>query len=670
MANKKQQSRYEQVRLILDKAQGSTCPDYDGYHRFWDQPYEELIAMKLYGVQMFVLDAPTSKSTAKHSCCHSSAPDDDQSTAQKALKGDPEASGLIRGLKGEFPFDGTQFPRLLWSAKSEVAAADIQLIAEWISDGCPKEDRKEDLDNLERQKLARGQATFSVCKATTNEERRSNGHLAQRKNVEELSEQELTAYRNALRIVKSRPEQDRRSFSYWGRVHGNSCQHGWEKFLPWHRCQMYEMEQLLMDENSSVALHYWQWSNKDYLDPKTGDYHIPEAYQLWITPEAITQLEKSNFPKALAEALGKYVNKPFQTLDDLCYAAFYKLKKKDYYAVIKPWKQQIYDLLEDINPLWYPYRYPMKTTYKSDRYANPLLTLRDFHHHYPTSTDIEQILATSSFQQFGGGDAYNESFGVLDMDPHNTIHIWSGGFNPNYDANDPLEPKSGDMLNNLTAGFDPIFYAHHANVDRMWYKWQVMHPGLNPDDGNSVLVPFNYLVRETYNIHRFGYEYVRSGHYVQGDKGLGIRKLKTEGVQVSSTSIEHHEKAEVKLLNVTQPNQSLFVKVFLNLEDPEPEDREKHPDHYVGGFVLFGHGECIGSSGHCDPPASQRRTGDVRERHHNTPWNYRLDATDCVGKLMAQGAQDFHVNLLVQDTDGEVLSDLLRIEALSLDFID
>lgn len=669
-------SRYEQVKLILDKAQGDDCPDYDGYHRFWERPYEEFIGMKLYGVQMFVLCASEKEEPeAADSCCHTTPSEPKSccgSTPSAATSGDASASGLIKGLKGEFPFDGTQFPKLLWSAKSSVSAQDIQFIADWIDAGCPKEDTPDQSDQVKKQQLATGQSTFGVCGGNVNQERRKNGHLAQRKNVEELSPEELDAYRQALKVVRARPEQDRRSFEYWARVHGNSCQHGWEKFLPWHRCQMYEMEQLLMDIDDTVALHYWQWSNSIYLDEKTGNYHIPEAYQLWITDEAIASLEKADFPVQLANALRKQVGIKYQTLDDLCYAAFYEIEDDKYYEVIKPWKQQFYDLLQDINPMWYPYRYPMKTTYKPGRYKIPLRTLRDFSHHYPTKTDIEQILATQSFQQFGGGDAYNESFGVLDMDPHNTIHIWSGGFNPNYNKEDPdpLEPQSGDMLNNLTAGFDPIFYGHHANVDRLWYKWQVLHPGLTPDNGNSVLVPFNFLVSETYNIRKFGYEYVRSGHYIKTDNDIQISKLKTDSVGVSATSLKHYSKVEVKVINVIQPNQSLFVKVFLNLKDPVPEDRDKFPENYVGSFVLFGHGECIGSSGHCDPPEKNRRLGDVRDRHHNTPWNYKFDATNNVAKLIEKGAQDFHINVLVQDTDGTILKDRLRMEALSLDFLD
>lgn len=678
MSKKKKLSRYDRVKLILTKAQGDHCPDYDGYHRFWERSYEEFISMSLYGIDMIVLEKSTGENQntvePSSSCCQKDKQQENGcDTSLGIISGDSKASGLIKGLKGEFPFDGTQFPKLLWAAKQEVSAPDIQFIADWIDTGCPEKETIEDELKIKKEALACGADTHHpVNSGQTNKARGAKNHLAQRKNVEELSAEELDEYRKALKIVQSRPEQDRRSFLFWARVHGNSCQHGWEKFLPWHRCLMYEMEQLLMDANHSVALHYWEWSNSAYLDKATGNYQIPEAYQLWITDAAIESLEKEAFPSELAEALRTQVGKKFQVLDDLCYAAFYGSKEDKYYEVIKPWKKMFYDLLQDINPMWYPYRYPMKTKSTDDdnRYKIPLTTLKDFNHHYPDKTEIEQILATTSFEQFGGGDAYNESFGVLDMNPHNTIHIWSGGFNPNYDSADPLEPKSGDMLNNLTAGYDPIFYGHHANVDRLWHKWQVKHPGLEPNDGSSILVPFNYLVQETYNIKRFGYEYVRSGHYIEVDNNLQVSKFKSAPVGVSTSTLQNHSTAEVKVINVIQPNQSLIVKVFLNLKNPEPADRDKFPDNYVGSFVLFGHGECIGSSGHCEPPQKQRRQGDVRERHHNTPWNYKFDATGCVQKLKAKGVSDFHVNLLVQDTDGEVLKDRLRMEAISLDFLD
>ena len=36
-------------------------------------------------------------------------------------------SGLVIGLKGEWPFDGTQFPRLPWGGEA-VAPADVELV--------------------------------------------------------------------------------------------------------------------------------------------------------------------------------------------------------------------------------------------------------------------------------------------------------------------------------------------------------------------------------------------------------------------------------------------------------------------------------------------------------------------------------------------------------------
>jgi hypothetical protein len=35
----------------------------------------------------------------------------------------------------------------------------------------------------------------------------------------------------------------------------------------------------------------------------------------------------------------------------------------------------------------------------------------------------------------------------------------------------------GDMSNVPTAAYDPIFFLHHANCDRLWARWQATHPG-------------------------------------------------------------------------------------------------------------------------------------------------------------------------------------------------
>jgi hypothetical protein len=51
-----------------------------------------------------------------------------------------------------------------------------------------------------------------------------------------------------------------------------------------------------------------------------------------------------------------------------------------------------------------------------------------------------------------------------DMAVHDTLRVWMGGTMGQVDW----------------AAYDPIFSAHHANVDRAWRIWQAAHPGANP----------------------------------------------------------------------------------------------------------------------------------------------------------------------------------------------
>jgi tyrosinase len=68
-------------------------------------------------------------------------------------------------------------------------------------------------------------------------------------------------------------------------------------------------------------------------------------------------------------------------------------------------------------------------------------------------------------------------------EPHNDLHLAVGGFDaPQFDppqissGSDGLVPgANGDMGENNTAAFDPIFFFHHCNVDRMFWLWQKLH---------------------------------------------------------------------------------------------------------------------------------------------------------------------------------------------------
>ena len=122
---------YDRVKEILAAAAGDSAADYGGLGRFWELPLDRLLDAKLYTIPLI---APE---TRKSCCSHTPDP-----CATRSAR-----SGLILGLRGAAPFDGAQFPRLPWGG-TPVAEEDIQLIADWIDEGCSATGRAETFDLL------------------------------------------------------------------------------------------------------------------------------------------------------------------------------------------------------------------------------------------------------------------------------------------------------------------------------------------------------------------------------------------------------------------------------------------------------------------------------------------------------------------------------------------
>jgi hypothetical protein len=91
--------------------------------------------------------------------------------------------------------------------------------------------------------------------------------------------------------------------------------------------------------------------------------------------------------------------------------------------------------------------------------------------------------------------------------------------------------------------------------------------------------------------------------------------------------------------------------------------------HFAGYLAVFGHGGCYGGPGHCDLPPAQSRDYDRRPRSHNTPRNHRIDVTQCARRLL-ETADSLQITLLVIGVDYQEESDLLKLEGVSLNFLD
>lgn len=651
-------SRYTRVREILDAAAGTANPNYQGRGRFWNLPLDQFREVEIYGVRMI---APADAAADQPAACGCGCGSGGAAEAQAAEPGRGARSGLVKGLRGEFPFDGTHFPRLPWGG-APVAQADIDLIAQWIDDGCPPDDAH-NAQAAQARSRALGSASYPVSLRPANALRGELGAIKQRKNVEFLSEAELAALRAAIAQLKSYPDRDHRSFKHWGQVHGDMCQHGWEQFLPWHRIYLYFFEQGLQDIDPTITLPYWDWTMTRYKGGQipAGQQSgiIPAIYRCWLTPAGKDQLAQAGVPGQYLAALP--VGPAFNSGVDFFAAA------DKQFAGDQAWpgyRAQVSAKLGAINPLWHPNRFPGIFTHGT--------IAQQFHHHYPSADDIDEMLDIASFHDFGGGTQYDESFGDLDMNPHNTVHIWSGGQNPHYQSasTDPgWGPSTGDMLSNLTAAYDPIFWGHHSNVDRMWALWQERHPGLGPAEPSAALPPYAQNVGDTLNIAKLGYEYAKASYTLETDMGQPITQFRSAALGVHRAVISKHRKAELKLHQIIQPNQSMLAHIFINQPDADASTPIRDNPHYAGHLALFGHGPCIGGPGHCDPPAP-RRAYDQRPHHHNTPWNARFDITKTVRRLVRAGARDLSINIVVLGADGLATTDMLRMKAVSLSFKD
>lgn len=135
----------------------------------------------------------------------------------------------------------------------------------------------------------------------------------------------------------------------------------------------------------------------------------------------------------------------------------------------------------DKNPLYNFHIYVPSTRLDEDTKRDPnTQILSDL----PTEQQIDKIIYDDDdFDDF-----------LLDLeDVHDGIHGWVGG----------------SMSSVGIASYDPIFYAHHCMIDRIWYQWQLVH---GPTKGfeqmlDIPLAPFNLTVNDTIYIRNLGYDY-------------------------------------------------------------------------------------------------------------------------------------------------------------------
>ncbi len=105
----------------------------------------------------------------------------------------------------------------------------------------------------------------------------------------------------------------------------------------------------------------------------------------------------------------------------------------------------------------------------------------------PTAPEIEHLMV--DYRDF-------TSFWQKIEDYHGNVHIWVGG-------------HMGDIP---FAAYDPIFWMHHAMIDRLWRMWQLRHPQASFPANVEIetMEPFNLTAKEVLDPTTLGYDYVTS----------------------------------------------------------------------------------------------------------------------------------------------------------------
>lgn len=258
---------------------------------------------------------------------------------------------------------------------------------------------------------------------------------------------------------------------------GGYCQHANVLFPFWHRAYLLRMENALrsvMEPGDDVTLPYW-----DVGSIETLEQGVPEIFtRLTVDIDGVTvpnPLRSYEFPHDLCSTAttDTYYHKP----------KGYKTCRYPYSGIQSP--PYAKKLAERHNSRVRDLLTKLQVTDKQALDANmDFWMLLKHEKQAPNSVYVQlyKCLQQPNYTVFANTTSASsgDEHGVPVEQPHNDIHIFTGGISdPNYRKKSGYEylipGANGDMSENESAAFDPIFYFHHCNIDRMLWVWQKKH---------------------------------------------------------------------------------------------------------------------------------------------------------------------------------------------------
>ncbi len=294
------------------------------------------------------------------------------------------------------------------------------------------------------------------------------------------------------------------------------------------------------------------------------------------------------------------------------------------HLIDKPqWRLPYWDYTSDDQTTW---RLPIEFTTPADE-SNHLWVDGRFDGELPSDhRDATTALSAQWFTTEGPGDNFGSGMidrpaqfgtdgetGALEGSPHNIIHMDVGGL----------------MGNPATAAMDPVFWLHHANIDRLWEEW-IRRGRANPDDGAWLETSFEfpdpidgrapYRVKDVLVTRSLGYVYDDAPAATVAPDARGIAPAamagpppepEIAGASDGSVPLVPGSSASIRMVGPAPrgrgvaPQELPDREVFLRLEGvrgtdvgvgvyaiyvgvPEGDDPESHPELKAGLLATFG----------------------------------------------------------------------------------
>ncbi|EKM78992.1 hypothetical protein AGABI1DRAFT_85838 [Agaricus bisporus var. burnettii JB137-S8] len=296
----------------------------------------------------------------------------------------------------------------------------------------------------------------------------------------------FTLYVRALKILQDRDQSDFSSFFQLGAIHGvphtewakarqqpnpfpgGYCTHGNVLFPTWHRAYESAWEQILWEAAGTVAEKFttpnkeeWLQAAKDLRQPYWDWGYWPNDPDFLSLPDEVVRLEEveiTDFDGTRIKVENPIRRYKFHPIDPSFEGDFAQ------------WPTSV--------------RYPNAQKQENTegmiagmKAAAPGLRERTFN----------TLTKNYTWEHFSNhGAIYGTNANSLEM-VHNTMHLLMG--------RDPtLDPLITGHMGSVPHGaYEPVFWMHHCNCDRLFALWQAMNYDVYVSEGMSYEATINYL---------------------------------------------------------------------------------------------------------------------------------------------------------------------------------